>query len=409
MNPMNASALSNAAAITSVGMHVVSPEDERISSLELQLHACRGAMRGAGITRRDIGAVFTGRAPMSYTAMEWNMRIVNELKIVPKLSSEITVHGAGVLATWQYAAMAVANGLVDYALCCSGCMGRRWVDLVKVNAGVEADLQFEMPYGPTTPSLYALWGQRYMHEFDVDPADTARIAVENRKWALCHPDAAMRSKGEISVEDVLASRLIASPLRLLDCSSWYKGGGVGSAVIITSAERAAEADRPVYIAGFGQCTTHEWVTDRLGLRDIEPSIEPNLTTTGAKVAAADAYAMTGTGPADIDLVETSAPFTFLNMMVLEDLGFCEKGEGKYFVGDGGIDFDDGLPFNTNGGYLSFGQAANGMQMALEAVQQLRGEAPGRQIDDPHRALVHFHGGPNAAHSVVLLDNEGSTR
>ena len=82
------------------------------------------------------------------------------------------------------------------------------------------------------------------------------------------------------------------------------------------------------------------------------------------------------------MVETSAPFTFLNMMVLEDLGFCAKGEGKDFVRDGGIAFDGGLPFNTNGGYLSFGQAANGMHMALEAVQQLRGEAPGSSIAAP---------------------------
>jgi acetyl-CoA acetyltransferase len=402
----DSSALRNAAALLSVGMHVVGRDEPRISSLELQLRACRDAMRSAGITRKDVGAVFTGRAPMSYTAMQWNMRIINELKIVPKLSSEITVHGAGVLGTWQYAAMAVANGLVDYALCCSGCMGERWVDLVKVNAGVESDLQFEMPYGPTTPSLYAMWGQRYMYEFGVRPQDTARIAVENRKWALRHPEAAMRDKGEITVEDVLASRMIASPLRLLDCSAWYRGGGVGSAVVITSAERAAAGtERPLYISGFGQCTTHEWVTDRLGLEDIEPSVRPNLTTSGAAVAAAEAYRLAGVGPADVDLVETSAPFTFLNMMILEDLGFCAKGEGKDFVGGGGVDFDGGLPFNTNGGYLSFGQAANGMHMAIEAVEQLRGEARGKQVKDPHRALLHFHGGPNAAHSALILSNE----
>jgi acetyl-CoA acetyltransferase len=400
------SALRDAAALLSVGMHVVGRDEPRISSLELQLRACRDAMRNAGITRKDVGAVFTGRAPMSFTAMQWNMRIINELKIVPTLSSEITVHGAGVLGTWAYATMAVANGLVDYALCCSGCMGERWVDLVKVNAGVESDLQFEMPYGPTTPSLYAMWGQRYMHEFGVRPEDTARIAVENRKWALRHPEAAMRDKGEITVQDVLASRMIASPLRLLDCSAWYRGGGVGSAVVITSADRAAAgADRPLYISGFGQCTTHEWVTDRLGLEDIEPSVRPNLTTSGAAVASAGAYRLAGAGPADIDLVETSAPFTFLNMMMLEDLGFCAKGEGKDFVAGGGIDFDGGLPFNTNGGYLSFGQAANGMHMAIEAVEQLRGDARGEQVKDPHRALLHFHGGPNAAHTALILSNE----
>jgi acetyl-CoA acetyltransferase len=398
------SSLRNAAAIVAVGTHVVGPQQERISSLELQLQACRDAMRHAGIDRRDVGAVFTSRAPMSYTAMEWNMRIINELKIVPRLSSEITVHGAGALGSWQYAAMAVANGLIDYALCCSGCMGRRWVDLVKINAAVEADLQFEAPYHPTTPSLYALWAHRYIHEFGAPAEDRAQIAVENRRWAVHHPDAAMRPKGEITVEDVLASPMIASPLRLLDCSSWYNGG-FGGAVVITSAERAKDFDRPVYISGFGQCTTHEWITDRLGLWGVEPSVEPNLTTTGAKVASEQAYRMAGFGPGEVDLAETSAPFTFLNMMMLEDLGFCAKGEGKDFVRGGGIAFDDGLPFNTNGGYLSFGQAPNGMHMAIEALQQLRGEAPGRQVEGARRALVHFHGGPAAAHSVVLLSHE----
>ena len=87
--------LRNAAAIVAEGMHVVGEDQPRISSLELQLHACQRAMAAAGVDRRDVGAVFTGRAPMSFTAMEWNMRIITELKIVPKLSSEITVHGAG--------------------------------------------------------------------------------------------------------------------------------------------------------------------------------------------------------------------------------------------------------------------------------------------------------------------------
>ena len=99
------------------------------------------------------------------------------------------------------------------------------------------------------------------------------------------------------------------------------------------------------------------------------------------------------------------PFTYANMMMLEDLGFCEKGEGASFVRDGGIDFDTGLPFNTNGGYLSFGQAANGMHTATEAVQQLRGEAMGKQVEGANRALVHFHGGAMSAHSVALFCNE----
>jgi acetyl-CoA acetyltransferase len=399
--------LANKAVIAGLGGKTVPEDEPAITSLELQVSACYAAMADAGVDRTKIGAVFTGRAPMSHTALQWNMRIINELKLAPKFSSEVTVHGAGVLGTWQYATLLVANGLVDYVLCCSGCMGSRWVDLVRVNAAIEADLQFEAPYGPTTPSLYAQWGQRYMYDFDVKPEDTAIIAVEARNWALHHPQAAMRRKGPITVEDVLASKPIADPLRLLDCSSWYRGGGFGTAVVITRPE-LVEGDRdPIYVSGFGQCTTHEWVTERLGLDGIPPFDEPNLHTTGAKVAADDAYAMAGFGPDDVDVVESSAPFTFMNLMMLEDLGFAEKGKGKDFVRAGGIAFDGGLPFNTNGGYLSFGQAPNGMHTALEALQQLRGEAEGKQVEGAERALVHFHGGPMAAHSVVLLSTAGS--
>jgi acetyl-CoA acetyltransferase len=402
------SRLSNGAVVTGLGTKTVPEDAPNITSLELQLHACRAAMADAGVDRTQIGAVFTARAPMSYTAMQWNMRIINELKVAPKLSSEMTVHGAGVLGSWLYAALAVTNGLVDYALCCSGCMGSRWVDLVKVNAAVEADLQFEAPYGPTTPSLYALWAQRYMHEFSVAPEDTAIIAVENRRWALHHPEAAMRRKGEITVEDVLASRPIAEPLRMLDCSSWYRGGGFGTAVIITRRELAPEPSRAIHISGFGQHTTHEWVTERMALVGVPPAVDgPNLHTTGARAAAQDAYAMAGLGPQDIDLVETSAPFTFLNMMILEDLGFAPKGEGSDFVRGGGIAFEGGLPFNTNGGYLSFGQAPNGMHTAVEAIEQLRGQARGRQVENAARALVHFHGGPVSAHSVALLSTSSA--
>jgi acetyl-CoA acetyltransferase len=394
----------NAAAVIAMGTKLVTKDDPKITSLQLQLDACLQAIEKSGLHKHQIGAVFTCRAPMGYTALQWNLRIVQELKIVPMLTTEITVHGAGVLATLAHAAMAVQSGVVDYALCCSGCTGPLWTDMVKVNASIESDLQFEAPFGPTTPALYAQWAQRYMYEFDVRPEDLAIIAVENRKWALKHPGAVMRSKGPITVEDVLASKMLASPIRMLDSSAWYKGG-FGTAVIVTRADNVPADSKPIYITGFGEGTTHEWITDRMHLSGVSPAEVPNLTTTGAKVAAERAYAMAGLGPRDMSMVETSVPFTFANMMVLEDLGFCKKGEGKHFVRDGGISYETGLPFNTNGGYLSFGQPPHGMHMAVEAIEQLRGEAQGKQVKDPRHALVHFHGGPLATHCVMVLSNE----
>ncbi len=400
--------LRNAAAIVGMGTKLVTRDDPKISSLQLELYACEAAIKAAGIDRHQIGAVFTCRAPMGYTALQWNMRIVQELKIVPDLTTESTTHGAGILATLGYAAMAVESGVVDYALCCSGCTGPLWTDIIRVNASIEADLQFEAPYGPSTPALYAQWAQRYMYEFDVKPEDLAIIAVENRNWALHHPQAVMRRKGPITVEDVISSRMLASPIRLLDSSSWFPGG-FGTGIIVTRADLARPEQKPIYITGIGQAATHEWLTERLSLTGVPPYVTPNLTMTGAKVAADRAYAMAGLGPKDIDVVETSVPFTFANMMVLEDLGFCKKGEGKHFVRGGGIACEGGLPFNTNGGYLSFGQAPHGLHMAVEAIEQLRDEAKGKQVRGAKRALTHFHGGPLATHCVAVFSNEEGRR
>ena len=397
--------LKNDAAIVGVGTKVVERDAVPMpTSLQIQLYACFDAMRDAGIDRTQVGGLFTGRPPMGYTALQWNMRLINELKIVPQFSTEVTIHGAGVLGTIEYAALAVHTGVVDYAMVCSGCTGQMWTDLKVISNSLDADLQFEAPYGTYTPVLNALWAQRYMYEFGVTSEDMALIAVETRKWALEHPKALMRDKGPLTVEDVVNSRLIAEPLHLLDCSAWYRGG-FGTALIVTRAELARPEQRPIYLSGIGQCISHEWVTERLELTDIPPSLEPNLTTTAAKPAAETAYAMAEWTPADVDLAETSVPFTYANMMMLEDLGFAEKGKAAEFVRNGGIDFETGLPFNTNGGYLSFGQAANGMHTATEAIQQLRGEAPGKQVQGAKRALVHFHGGAMSAHSVALLCNE----
>jgi acetyl-CoA acetyltransferase len=398
--------LRNKAAIVSVGTKVVGIDDPLITSLQIQLYACYDAMDRAGLDRTQIGALFTGRPPMGYTALQWNMRLINELKIVPQFSSEVTIHGAGVLGTIEYAALAVASGVIDYAMVCSGCTGQRWTDLKVISNSLDADLQFEAPYGTFTPVLNAFWAQRYMHDFGIRPEDTAKIAVENRRWALDHPTAAMRSKGPISVEDVLTSRPIASPLRLLDCSAWYRGG-FGTALIIARSDLADRARKPVFISGFGQCVTHEWVTGRLELSGIAPAESVNLHTTGAKLAADTAYEMAGMTSSDIDVVETSMPFTYANMLVLEDLGFCGKGEGADFVNGGGIDYEGGLPFNTNGGYLSWGQAANGMHMAVEGLKQLRAEAEGRQVTGANTSMVHFHGGAQSAHSVAIFSLEAA--
>jgi acetyl-CoA acetyltransferase len=387
---------------------VVAPKGQgpRRTPLQLQAEAAHLAMRDAGIGRHQVGALFTGRAPAAFSVLQYNMRLLNELKVAPSICTEVTVHGAGALGMLQLATMAIAGGVIDYALCVCGDASELWLDQVSTNAVREADPMFEAPYAPSTPALYAQTACRYMHETGATPRQFARMSVENRKWALHHPEAAMRGKGEITVDQVLASRMIAEPLRLLDCAIWYRGG-IANAMVVTRAD-IAEASRPdpIYIEGFGQCSTHEWLTDRLSLDGVDPDLgAPSLTRTGAMIAARDAYRMAGLRPSDISLAQTSAPFSFLAVMMLEQFGFCPQGEGGRFVEAGGVDFEGGLPFNTSGGYLSFGQSSQGLYLAIECIEQLRGRARGRQVKDPRFALVHGHGGPNACHSVVILGNQ----
>jgi acetyl-CoA acetyltransferase len=132
---------------------------------------------------------------------------------------------------------------------------------------------------------------------------------------------------------------------------------------------------------------------------------PNLVRTGTAVAAKQAYAMAGLAPQDMDIAESSAPFSFANLIILEELGFCPFGEGGRFVQGGGIDYDGGLPFNTMGGYLSFGQVAQGLYNLQEVVDQIHGRAEGRQVPGVEAGIVHGHGGPMACHSVVIVTKE----
>ncbi len=399
--------LSGSCAIVGMGRSISLKSDaERKTPLQLVVDAASQAMREAGITRKQVGALLTGRMPRTYCSLQYNQAVLNELKITPMISTEVTSHGAGALGTIELAVVLLQARVIDYALCVCGEASPLWIEMVEGSANWEADLQFEAPYGATTPALYAQVAQRYMHDYNIRPEQCARVAVENRLWALDHPQAAMRKKGKISVDDVLSSRMVASPLRMLDCAAWFPGG-IGSAAVITRADLVPESpSKPSWILGFGQSSTHEWIGERFALRGAGPTENgPNITNLGVGEAARQAYAMSGLRPADVGIVETSAPFTFANLMVLEELGFCGKGEGGDFVEGGGINYDGGLPFNTTGGYLSFGQSGQGLYLLKEVLEQIHGEPEGRPVPGVKVGLVHGHGGPLACHSVMLVGGE----
>ncbi|MGH2470216.1 MAG: thiolase C-terminal domain-containing protein, partial [Chloroflexota bacterium] len=239
---------------------------------------------------------------------------------------------------------------------------------------------FEAPYGPVIVAWYALAARRHMHEFGTTSAQLAEIKVAASHHAQYNPRAFLPTP--VSVEEVLASPLVADPLHRLDCCVITDGGG---AVVLVSPEVARDLKRrKVKILGHGEAPKHTM------------NGHVDLTYTGARWSGPRAFEEAGVQPSDIDYASIYDSFTITVLETIEDLGFCEKGQGGRFVQDGGLQAPHGkLPFNTDGGGLCNNHPANrgGMTKILEAVRQLRGEAnPQVQVPNCELALAHGTGG-----------------
>jgi acetyl-CoA C-acetyltransferase len=247
---------------------------------------------------------------------------------------------------------------------------------------------FENPYGPTTVGAYALVAKRHMHEFGTTPEQLAEIAVTMRRHASLNPLAKYRDP--ITVEDVLSSRMISDPLHMLDCCMISDGGG---AVVVVSPRRARSLrKKPVWVLGHGEAVTHT----SNGKRD--------FLRMAAGQSAPRALAMAGVTHADIDMAMIYDSFTITVLSTLENLGFCQIGEGGDFVSGGRIGLGGELPINTDGGGLSSNHPGmRGIFLIIEATHQIRGECGDRQVPDCKLALVHGTGGwLGIRHSGVTL-------
>lgn len=393
------------AAIVGMGDAYASTKNRK-DPLQLAAEATRKALADAGIARNDVDAVFTGRSPWADKRSQWSNIFISHMQMPVKFNSELTLHGAGLNATVALAAQMVAAGRADYVLCVQSDATELFVDAVAMGAEADADPQFEVPYGPTIPSLYAQAACRYFHEFGVTEADLAEVAIANQRWAVHHPHAAKARFGEIDREKVLASPYVSTPLRRWMCSTW--GGGTGGALVVTSVERAKAAKNPVYVLGHGCATTHEYLGDRMNMPSCKwPSLGafPNLTYTATAEAAREAFETSGLSRQDIDMLQISVNFAHMGPIILEDLGFAKKGRGLDIYREGRTGADGDLPTDTNGGWLSFGQPgiSCNMDSYVEAIHQLRGTALGHKpAKRPRTVLVQGSGGMLAAGSVTIL-------
>jgi acetyl-CoA acetyltransferase len=231
-----------------------------------------------------------------------------------------------------------------------------------------------------------------MRRYGTTSEQLAELAVSTRRWAELNPRAMMRDP--LTVDEVLASRVIAWPLHLLDCCLVTDGGG---AVVLTTSERAKDLPRPpVYVLGTGEASTHVYVSQMPDFSNWD----------AARLAAERAFEMAGVTPADIDVAEFYDAFTIVPVMGLEAAGFCAPGEGGAFVSGGRTAPGGAFPMNTNGGGLSYTHTGMyGMFTLVEAVRQLRSECGPRQVANAKTAICHGLGGMFSASATVICGTE----
>lgn len=357
------------------------------SEHQIMAECARGALADCGLGLEQVDGLFSAGMSMGPMGV---VSLAEYLNLKPRYLDGTNIGGSSFVAHVSHAAAAIHAGLCEVALILYGSTAASNAMAIGtgMGGGRDATASFVSPYGMTTVGSYALVAQRHMHQFGTTNEQLAEIAVTMRRHAALNPDAKMRKP--ISVEDVLASRMISEPLHLLDCCIISDGGG---ALVVTSAERARDlAKTPVLLRGCGEAVCHQEIG------------APDLLRIAARQSSEQALGMAGVSHDDIDLCTIYDSFTITLLLTLENLGFCKPGEGGGFVQGGRIGLGGALPVNPDGGGLSSNHPGmRGIFLVIEAVKQLRRECGERQVDAASLALVHGTGGTlGVAHSGATL-------
>jgi acetyl-CoA acetyltransferase len=350
--------------------------------VDMAARAALMALDDAGMALRDVDALYTS-AP--YEALG-GMELVDYLGIQPRVTDCNRTGGSAFEVYVQQAALALSAGLIHYALIA---YGSNPASSTAKAVGLTRPSPWEAPYQPLAPiSSYALAVGRHMHLYGTTRRQLAEVAVAARHWARLNPEAAERDP--LSIGDVLSARMVSDPLTVRDCCLFNDGA---AAMVMVRADKAKDcAKPPIYVLGAAHAVTHR-----------EISSMPDLTTTGAAISGAQAFAQAGVAAEDFDVAMLYDAFTITPILFLEDLGFCAKGEGGPFVENGGIAPGGRLAVNTNGGGLScVHPGMYGLFLLVEAARQLRHEAGERQIPRAEVALAHGNGGVLSSQATVVL-------
>jgi acetyl-CoA acetyltransferase len=356
------------------------------STLGLHVESALNAVADAGLTMKDIDGIATVSAPGP-------VQVAHALGIYPDWLDGTGVGGTSFLLHVRHAVAAIRAGYAKTILITHGESGRSRVGVPRRGLDAASPLgQFEVPYGTLGPTTtFTIPALRYMKDYGLTHEQLAYVAVAQRQWAAKNPRAMFRDI--ISVEDVLASRMVAYPFHLLECCLVTDGGG---ALVVTSAERASGlAKPPVHVLGTGEASETPMISQMIDFTESQMFRRAGRT----------AFAEAGITTADVDHLMIYDAFAHVPIYGLEALGFVGKGEAGPFIAAGNTEPGGSLPLNTNGGGLSYTHTGMyGMFAIQEGVRQLRGEAAA-QVDSPEISVVLGNGGMFSACGVLVLGRQ----
>jgi acetyl-CoA C-acetyltransferase len=387
----------NGSAVVGIGEVPCGRYPDR-APLDIAIAVGEEALADAQIDRKDVDAILVAPCfadPWFNTDLGF-ARLVDELGMrgTVRLNAQVNAGGTTGTALLKTATAMIESGQVDTVLCLhaekfTNLTGQEGFDFF-AKAGIERD--FEAPFGMAYNAIPAFTAHRYMHETGTTIEQIAAVAVACRAWAALHPNAMFRTP--ITVEQVLDSKVIASPMHALMLNMLGDGG---SGFVVTNSERVSKHDaKPVYVWGEGDIVN----TYSFAQHD-------DVTRMNWNVAGERAFTQAGVKPADIDVLEIYIAYPIFHLIIMEELGFCERGQAGAFVAAGHTLPGGELPTSTYGDAMSYGHIGAGVGVAtlVETCRQLMGKAGERQVPDAAVALKTSAGGAYSDAHVTILGRE----
>lgn len=362
-----------------------------VSVRELAFQAFKEAMEDAGMTPKDVDGSIVCSAPEYDKQRSPSGLIAEYLGLNPQptfyLESVCSSSSVGVRVAYSLIKSGLHNLIAVVGF-------QKMSELSSAESqermGRAADIAWESPFGSSMPAYYAMHAQAHVAKYGTTGEQLAKVRVKSGKYGALNPKAAF--KKEVTLEEVMASAVIASPLKMFDCCANADGA---SCLIVANKDRARDAAKaPVWVSGLGAATASMSLTGRDSFSGLAC----------AREAARQAYQMAGVGPPDIDVAEVHDCFTVSEIMAYEDLGFAEPGQGVRLIEEGQTYVEGKTPVNVDGGLLAKGHpiGATGGSQIRTIVQQLRGEGGAVQVKDAEIGLVHNIGGVGVYAAITIL-------